>query len=240
MKKHQIVITIVLLALGLGVTPACAPIQLRADPVAPTTDESDGDRIMLPEAVYISDMPVEQAMLERRSVRQFQKASLTTAELSQLLWAAQGVTHPNGLRTVPSAGALYPLEVYVVVGNVGGLNKGIYHYDSRTHELVQTAEGDKRAALSQSALGQDAVAEAAAVIVLAAIYDRTTGKYGDRGIRYVHMEVGASAQNVYLQSESLGLGTVFIGAFSDEQVKDVLDLRDAENPLCLLPVGRPL
>ena len=194
---------------------------------------------MLPEAVYMSEISVEQTLLERRSIREYQGAPLTIAELSQLLWAAQGITHPNGLRTAPSAGALYPLEVYVVVGNVDELAAGVYHYAPQTHELTKMAAGDKRTALSQAALSQDAVEDAAAVIVLAAIYDRTTGKYGDRGIRYVHMEVGAAAQNVDLQATAIELGTVFIGAFHDEQVQQVLDLRAEEQPLCLLPIGRP-
>ena len=241
MKKRQIVtIIIVFVAFGLVQTLACTPIQTQTEPPASNAVESDGKRIILPQVAYTSDTPVEQALRKRRSVRQYQDQALTVADLSQLLWAAQGITHPGGLRTAPSAGALYPLEVYAVVGNVEDLAAGVYQYKPQTHELVQIAAGDKRAALSQAALGQEAVQDAAVVITLAAVYDRTTVKYGERGIRYVHMEVGAAAQNVYLQAASLELGTVFIGAFHDEQVKNVLNLRDEEEPLCLLPVGRSL
>ncbi|MCL4863983.1 MAG: SagB/ThcOx family dehydrogenase [Caldilineaceae bacterium] len=194
---------------------------------------------MLPPAVHTSDIAVERALHERRSIRQYQNETLTLAELSQLLWAAQGITHPSGLRTAPSAGALYPLELYVVVGNVAELTAGVYRYRPQTHDLILIAAGDKRPLLSQAALAQDAVREAAAVLVLAAVYERTTVKYGERGIRYVHIEVGAAAQNVSLQAVSLELGTVYIGAFHDEQVKQVLTLRAEEQPLCLLPVGRP-
>ena len=241
MKKRQIVIiTIVFVALGLGEMLACTPIQSQADSPAPNVTKFDGEGIMLPEAIYTSDTPVEQALRDRRSIRQYQDQGLTIAELSQLLWAAQGITHPDGLRTAPSAGALYPLEIYVVVGDVDGLAAGVYHYKPLTHKLLQLTTGDQRTALSQAALGQEAVQDAAAVIALVAVHNRTTGKYGERGIRYVHMEVGAAAQNVYLQATSLELGTVFIGAFHDEQVREVLDLGNAEQPLCLLPVGRPL
>lgn len=194
---------------------------------------------MLPAAADAGAPSVERALLERRSVRQYQDAPISLAELGQLLWAAQGVTHGSGLRTAPSAGALYPLEVYVAVGNVDGVAAGVYHYNPQQHELARIEPGDRREALSQAALGQDAVRDAAAVIVLAAVYERTTGKYGERGVRYVHIEVGAAAQNVALQAVALGLGTVYVGAFHDDQVAGVLSLRDEEVPLCLLPIGRP-
>ena len=120
-----------------------------------------------------------------------------------------------------------------------GLQAGIYRYDSWSHKLSRTAAGDRRAELGVAALDQDGIADAAAVIVLAAVYARTTAKYGERGIRYVHMEVGAAAQNVYLQAAALDLGTVFIGAFDDGAVSMLLELEADEYPLCLLPVGRP-
>lgn len=222
------------------VTLGCIPIQAQPRPTAPHAAERNGGTIMLPQPVYTSDTAVEHALRERRSIRNYQHEPLALAELSQLLWAAQGITHPGGLRTTPSAGALYPLETYVVVDNVAGLTAGVYRYRPQSHELTLIEAGDRRAALRQAALNQESVQEAAAVIVLAAVYARTTVKYGERGIRYVDMEVGAAAQNVYLQAVSLKLGTVYIGAFHDEQVKRLLNLRDDEQPLCLLPIGRAL
>ena len=177
-------------------------------------------------------------MLERRSVRSYADEPLTLAEISQLLWAAQGITSPGGGRTAPSAGALYPLEVYLLAGEVTELPAGVYHYISKEHALIPVAEGDHRQALYEAALSQNAVKDAAAVMVITAVYERTTVKYGGRGIQYVHMEAGTAAQNIYLQVVSLDLGTVFIGAFHDDQVKRILRLGKDEIPLAILPVGR--
>jgi len=197
-----------------------------------------GENIMLPDPFLDSPISIEQALSERRSVRDYSNAPLTLAEISQLLWAAQGITHPSGYRTAPSAGALYPLEVYRVAGIGENLPAGVYLYNPEKHLLKLVSKGDIRSQLSAAALGQEPVENAAAVIVIAAVYDRTTGKYGDRGIRYVHMEVGSAAQNIYLQAVSLDLGTVFIGAFDDEEIKKVVGLQDQEQPLCIMPVGR--
>lgn len=196
------------------------------------------DVVKLPEPRYSSNVSVEKALLERRSMREYKKEPLTLSEVSQLLWAAQGITGPDGYRTAPSAGALYPLEVYVVVGNVNNLSAGIYKYKPRKHELVRIAKGDKRAELSAASLGQSCVKSGAAVIVISAIYERTTQKYGERGVRYVHMEAGHAAQNVYLQAVSLQLGTVVVGAFNDEAVKKVITMPPREQPLVIMPVGR--
>ena len=181
---------------------------------------------------------VEQALLERRSVRSYTGEPLTLAEISQLLWAAQGITNDRGGRTAPSAGALYPLEIYLLAGDVTDLPAGIYHFIPNEHSLKLVVEGDRRQALYEAALSQGSVKDAAAVIVITAIYERTTGKYGERGIQYVHMEVGTVAQNIYLQAVSLDLGTVFIGAFHDGQVRNVLLLAEDEVPLGIMPVGR--
>ncbi|HSL52447.1 MAG TPA: SagB/ThcOx family dehydrogenase [Candidatus Deferrimicrobiaceae bacterium] len=186
-----------------------------------------------------SERSLERVLQVRRSVREYSRKPLTQDELAQLLWAAQGVTGPEGLRTAPSAGALYPLEVDVVIGDVDGLPSAIYRYKPDRHELVLTREGDRRRELSAAALGQDCVEAGAAVIALSGVYERTTAKYGERGIRYVHMEVGHAAQNVCLQAAALGLGAVVVGAFEDGRVKRVLGLARDEEPLSLLPVGRP-
>lgn len=196
------------------------------------------DTVKLSEPKYNSKVSIEKALLERRSVREYKNNSLALAEISQLLWASQGITDPGGFRTAPSAGALYPLEVYVVVGNVDNLPDGIYKYKPRGHELVLVAKGDKRDELCTAALGQASIKYSAAVIVFAAAYERTTKKYRERGIRYVHMEVGHAAQNIYLQSVSLNLGTLVVGAFNDREVKKVMNMPDEEQPLYIMPVGK--
>jgi SagB-type dehydrogenase family enzyme len=156
-----------------------------------------------------------------------------------MVWAAQGTTRPEGYRTAPSAGALYPLDLYLLAGAVTGLSPGVYLYHPRQHELESIAPGDRRRELSDAALTQGWISKAAAVIVLAAVFRRTTMKYGERGHRYVHMEAGHAGQNVYLQATLLGLGTTTVGAFHDERVKTVLELPEEAQPLCLLPIGFP-
>ena len=220
------------LILALNFSAACKP------PDAEPSPSGEGVRIILPEPRYDSDVSVEEALLKRRSVRSYTDEALTLPELAQLLWAAQGITDPSGKRTAPSAGALYPLEVYVVVGSVENVAKGVYKYKPHQHELIKVLDGEQREALSQAALGQQSVAHGAADIVITAIYDRTTGKYGDRGARYVYMEAGHAAQNVYLQAAAMNLGTVVIGAFYDDRVKEVLNLPEDEEPLYIMPVGR--
>ena len=196
------------------------------------------EQVALPTLRYESATSVEQALLKRRSVREFRDVPLALVDLGQLLWAAQGVTDRAGLRTAPSAGALYPLEVYAVAGNVQGLPTGLYRYLPRGHAMRRIADGDKRPALARAVLDQLTLSEASAVLALCAIYERVTGKYGDRGLRYVHMEAGHAAQNVYLQAVSLRLSTVVFGAFDDKAVKDVLSLEGQEKPLYLMPTGR--
>jgi SagB-type dehydrogenase family enzyme len=181
---------------------------------------------------------LEHVLAARRSVRDYGPAKLTRRELGQLLWAAQGITDQAGLRTAPSAGALYPLELYVV-GGTSDLEPGIYHYRPGPHALAIGATGDRRSDLADAALGQEWMAQAPAIIVVAAVYARTTGTYGERGRRYVHVEVGHAAQNVCLQAVALGLGAVVVGAFDDREVKRVAGLPPREEPLALLPVGHP-
>ncbi len=200
--------------------------------------KTDGVSVALPAPVHEGGMSVEQALLERRSVREYAAEPLTLAEVSQLLWSAQGITHPSGLRTAPSAGALYPLEIYLLAGEVTDLKDGVYRYRPEGHQLLSVLEGDLRRDLSRAALNQPSLQDAPAVIVIAGVYERTTIKYGERGIRYVHIEVGSASENVHLQAVSLGLGTVFIGAFHDDGVREVLQLGTDEQPLGLMPVGR--
>jgi len=156
-----------------------------------------------------------------------------------MLWAAQGIIGPEGKRTAPSAGALYPLEALLVAGKEGDLPAGVYRYRPQGHELVCIAEGDRRAKLAAAALEQEWLADAPVTIAIAAVYERTAGKYRQRAERYVHMEVGHAAQNVHLQAAALALGTVVVGAFDDAEVKRILALANNEQPACLMPVGRP-
>ncbi len=185
-----------------------------------------------------SAISIEKALLCRRSMREFATEALELWQISQLAWAAQGTTGPDLYRTAPSAGALYPLELYVAAGNVDGLPPGLYRYDLRAHELGLWLQDDKRRELFEAALSQNSILQAAAVFAISAIYKRTTAKYGERGIRYVHMEAGHAAQNLLLQAAALGLGAVLLGAFSDERVRQVLMLNQTETPLYLIPVGR--
>ncbi|WP_455368354.1 SagB/ThcOx family dehydrogenase [[Eubacterium] cellulosolvens] len=176
--------------------------------------------------------------MKRKSTREYSGEPLTLNEISQILWAAQGITHGKRLRTAPSAGGLYPLELYVVVGNIEGLDTGIYHYIPIENSLLKTVDGDKRSNITNAALDQEWVEKAAVNIVITAIYERTTGKYGDRGIRYVHMEVGHAAQNICLQATALNLGTVTVGAFHDDKIIHILDLSQDEKPVYIIPIGR--
>jgi SagB-type dehydrogenase family enzyme len=171
-------------------------------------------------------------------VREFREAPLSLAEVARLLWAAQGITDPHGRRTAPSAGALYPLEVYVVAGQVQDLAAGIYNYDTERHELSCVGKGDERDRVERAALRQNWVGDAAAVFVIAGVYERLRVKYRERAERYVHIEVGHAVQNLCLQAAALGLGSVVVGAFHDDELAEVLRLPEGESPLCLVPVGR--
>jgi len=195
--------------------------------------------IRLPEPRRDSEISVESVLRRRRSVREFSKEPLTLAEVSQMLWAAQGIIGREGRRTAPSAGATYPLEVFLVTGKEGALPAGVYRYRPQEHELACIAEGDKRAKLAAAALEQDWLTDAPVTIAIAAVYERTARKYRERAERYVHMEVGHAAQNLHLQVVALNLGTVVVGAFDDAEVRRVLALADNEQPVCLLPVGKP-
>jgi len=196
----------------------------------------------LPEAKKTSNL--WEVLAVRRSVRSFSREPLTLDELSLILWASQGISDPRrGFRVVPSAGATFPLNIYVVVGEeaiVGGdLPAGIYEYLVTNHALKLVKSGDFREALSSACLNQTFIAEAPISLVIAAVYERTTGYYGRRGIQYVHFEVGHAGQNIYLAATALGLGTVAVGAFKDDQVKTTLNLTPEEVPLYVFPIGRP-
>ncbi len=193
--------------------------------------------IPLPAVESAREMSVEEALQERRSIREFSRDGLELDDVGQLLWAAQGTTGRRGYRSAPSAGGLYPLEIYLVAGDIAGLSPGVYRYRPKEHDLVFVAGEDRRKPLASAALSQRWVRRAPAVLVITAVYERTTVKYGQRGRRYVHMEVGHAAQNVYLQATAQGLGTVMVGAFDDKEVQKVLSLPADHEPLGLMPVG---
>jgi SagB-type dehydrogenase family enzyme len=197
---------------------------------------SPGENMKLPDPKFKSDTSVEEALLNRRSVREFGEDSLTIEQVSQLLWSAQGITSKRGGRTSPSAGALYPLEIYVLVGKVKGIKTGFYHYEPDKHSITPRKDKDLREELTKASLDQGEILAAPVTLVMAAVYERTTKKYQQRGMRYVDMEIGSAGENIYLQCESLGLGTVFIGAFEDDEVKKVLGI--SEEPLGIMPVGK--
>ena len=220
----------------MAVAQAAVVVWLTLNPVSPGRCETvspaiSSKTISLPE-------PRTAALRERRSVRSYKDDPLDLAEVSQILWSAQGITNPRGFRTAPSAGALYPLELYVIAGNVKNLPAAVYKYTPRDHALLEIVSGDRRSDLSRAALRQGAIRKAPAVILFCAVYERTTGKYGQRGIRYVHMEVGHAAQNACLQAIALGLHTAVIGAFRDAEVKTIANLPTDEQPLYFVPVGR--
>jgi SagB-type dehydrogenase family enzyme len=204
--------------------------------------------VELPKPALYSDCSVEKALSERRSVRKYTDEPVTLEEVSQLLWSAYGITYTReglpdfirgGFKTAPSAGARYPLEIYLVAGNVKGLLPGIYWYLPEGHIIHRLADGDVRAGLQAACLSQQFAGEAPVSIVWSAVYERCTEKYGDRGRdRYVCMDLGHSAQNVYLQCVSLGLGTCAIGAFTDDALKDLIGMTEQEVPLYVMPVGR--
>ncbi|MFB3738347.1 MAG: SagB/ThcOx family dehydrogenase [Candidatus Velamenicoccus archaeovorus] len=197
------------------------------------TPHSTGAIVDLPSPTTRGSVSLEAALASRRSIRDFTDEPLTASELGQLLWAAQGVTARWGGRTAPSAGALYPLEVYAVT------EAGLFHYLPNGHQVEAVTGADLRGPLALAALGQAPVRDAPAVLVVTGVVARTEVKYGDRAERYVLLEAGHAAQNVLLESVALGLGAVPIGAFRDEAVGAVLGLEAEETPLYLLCVGHP-
>lgn len=189
----------------------------------------------LPAPRTTGNMSVEQAIAGRRSIRSFSGKSLSEKQISQLLWAAQGITdRRNGFRAAPSAGALYPLEIYSVTA------KEICRYLPEKHALEIIKKGDFRKTLSSAALGQSCVAGAPVVFVITAVIERTTSKYGKRGTQYVYMEAGHAAQNIHLQAVALNLGSVPVGAFKEDAVEKLLNAGKGEKVLYIVPVGGKL
>lgn len=178
-------------------------------------------------------MPLERALASRRSIREFASEPLSAAQIGQLFWSAQGVTDASGGRTAPSAGALYPLEIYVATAG------GILHYLPQGHRSAWLSTSDARPRLADAGFDQEALRQAPAIFVITAVVARTAAKYGDRAPLFAHLEAGHATQDLLLQATSLGLGAVPIGAFSPDEVRRALGLPEGEEPLYLVPVGRP-
>jgi SagB-type dehydrogenase family enzyme len=214
-------------------------IRAEVPPNDKAAGSSEAQKISLPEPDVSGGLTVEQAIKQRRSLRAYAGSALTLKEISSLLYSAQGITDAKrGLRSVPSAGATYPLEVYLVAGKVDNLPAGVYRYLPRTHTLEAVRQGDIRPELMKACYGQNSVGSAPASIVLAAVFSRTSGKYGERSKRYVHFEVGHAGENISLQCEALGMGCVMVGAFSDAEIKSSVGLTKAEEPMYVIPMGK--
>ena len=198
--------------------------------------------LLLPKKKTKGPLSLEETIASRRTQRDFQAKPLMLEELAQLLWAAQGITGADGtLRAAPSGGALYPLDVYAVVGDtsVEGLASGVYRYLPSRHGLEKVTSGDLRDAMARASLRQMWIADAPVSLVLTAEYRRIEGKYGPRGRRYALIEVGHAGQNIFLQAEALGLGAGIVGAFDDAGLAKALHLPRGHEPLIVMPVGHP-
>jgi SagB-type dehydrogenase family enzyme len=195
--------------------------------------------IDLPDPQLESAVSIEEALLKRRSVREFLDKELSILQISQILWSAYGLTDKEkGFKTAPSAGAIYPLDIYLVINQESDdLSQGVYKYDSQNHKLGQISNKLIRKELTDLALGQDSLRQAPIVLVITGDYQKTINRYGERAHRYVHMEAGHVSQNVYLQAVSLNLGTVVIGAFDDQSVNSLLGLPKNITTLYLMPIG---
>jgi len=205
----------------------------------PRAEVVTGD-VVLPRPRIKSNVSVEEAMFKRRSIREYQDKAVTLEQVAQILWAAQGITSEWGGRTAPSAGGTYPLEVYLVTRKVENLEPGVYNYIPHTHSLSLVVKGEYSKKLMEASLNQKWVGDASFNLVIAADFSRTTRVYGERGVRYVYLEAGHAAQNVYLQAVALELGCVVVGAFNDELVKSYLELPKNIEPIYVIPIGIPL
>jgi len=191
-----------------------------------------GDMTQLP-APDFTNASIEECMEERRSVRSYKDKELSLQQISNILWAAQGITEDRyGFRTVPSAGATYPLEIFIAKKD------GLFRYIPSSHALKHEIDSDIRKDIANAALGQGFISGAGLVVVITAIFERTALRYGNRATRYVYIEAGHCAQNIHLEAVALGLGSVPVGAFRDESLSKILKLKN-EEPLYIIPVGYP-
>ena len=196
------------------------------------------EALQLPEPPGSGSQSVQQALWERRSTREFASKAMGLDQVAAILFAAQGVNRDQGYRTAPSAGALYPLELFLAAGEVDALAPGAWRYVPYTHSLTPSSEGDPRQALARACLDQGWTAEAQCLVVITAVYERVTKKYGERGVRYCHIEAGCASENMALVLPSLGLGSTVVGAFRGRDVQKAVGASDDEEPLVVQPVGR--
>lgn len=192
--------------------------------------------IKLPPFSTKGNISLEEAILKRRSIRSFKEDELSLNEISQILWSAQGITKKTdyiNLRSAPSAGAIYPITVFVVKKD------GVFEYLPEEHSLKPITQKDIRTELSKASLNQRFIEKAPLSLILCADYSKITKKYANRGIQYAHIEVGHIAQNINLQAVALGLGSVCVGAFEDEKVSKVAFLPSSCRPIYIIPIGKP-
>ncbi len=227
--KKVLLLVLFLLTMSMGCTVL---------PEESSLSTGNGENIKLPPPRLTGDTSLEESLAKRRSIRGYTSTPLSLEEISQLLWAAQGITESWGGRTAPSAGGLYPLEVYIFTRELENLAAGVYKYLPQGHEIIQVRVGDLRSELAKAALDQSWVKEAPVNIVISAVFERTTKKYGERGVNYVYMEAGHAAQNICLQITAMQMGAVTVGAFEDDKVKKAAGMPSEEKPLYIIPIGK--
>ncbi len=244
MKKYYFIGTIfsllVLSGIMFGMITRCATpgdSNGNGDGNQPGFEFNTTEAMQLPDPVTDGEMSLEEALTLRRSKRSYADEPLNIEQVSQLLWSAQGVTSPEGYRTAPSAGATLPLEMFFVVRDVEGLDQGIYQYHPDDHTITLVREGSFYDDLTSACLGQSMVREASVNFIFGAVFERTTERYDDRGVRYVYNEIGHASQNLHLQAAALDLGTVVIGAYDDDEVEEILSLGPDISVLYIMPVG---
>jgi len=235
MKYRLILSSLIICIAVILVMSSCSSTDGKAGAVS-APDESV--TIIMPEPRFDSDVSLEESLLARRSTRNYSSEPLKLDEISQLLWAAQGITDDAGHRTAPSAIALYPMTIYVVVGNVPEILPGIYTYDPKTQSITRTADGDFRNDLTDASMGQVSVRQGAASFVFTADYDIVMSRLGKKGEMFAQLEAGHAAQNLCLQAAALELGVVTMGAIDNDKVAEVLSLPDNLTPLYVIPAGR--
>jgi SagB-type dehydrogenase family enzyme len=242
MERKKIVLLIILIIVFIAVVSAFYLSEPKKT-VYTVTKNANGI-ITLPSPQLTGNISVEEAIQNRRSIRKFSNESLSINNVSQILWAAQGITNKqSSLRAAPSAGQVYPLEIYLIAGTEGvnGLEEGVYHYSPSNNTLEKKINGDLRADLSSIADNQPWVKQAPVNILITGNYQKMIDKYTDKELctRFVDLEAGHVGENIYLQSETLGLVTVSLGSFNETQLKQLLQLPDNETPIYIFPVGHP-
>lgn len=241
--KSAITVTAVMITVAAVISLIFIPKNRNGIPENPDNGDKDNEiiEIFLSEPEKTGSVSLEETISGRRSIREYSLEEITEMQLSQLLWAIQGITDKStGFRAAPSAGASYPLEIYAAIGNAEGFDPGLYKYSPVNHSVLLVKTGDIRYEIFEAGLRQECIRNAPVVFIFTAVFERTSSIYGIRADRYVYIETGHAAQNLYLQSEALGLGTVAIGAFDDMKIKAALNLPPQEAPVYIMPVGRKI